>query len=445
MLIIPLGSIYFFRLYESELVRQTESELIAQGAYITALYKQTIHPLISNNTAYGNTVTVKAEYKDTKYNVIAPTLELNSAKIYPPRPEAEQGLPADGMALQAGKTIFPTIEEATTTTLAGVRIVDHQGVVVAGREEVGLSLAHIEEISAALKGQYTAILRQRISDQPRPPLASLSRGTDIRAFVAMPIIDNERVIGAVLLSRSPRNILKGLYDDWQSLVIAGGIIVGITILLTLLTSYAISRPIYALIEQAKRVAKGEKNIKPINEPVTQELALLSYNISSMAHIISERSDYIRNFAMHVSHEFKTPLTAIQGAVELIEEHGKSMPPEQFQKFLGNITKDTYRLKILVSRLLELARADVMQPVKESCDLTELLTSLQSDYRDSGIKVITHNSKNIRLPMPFDIARAVFSNFIENSNSHGASHVRDSVDYDQPTLPINIHDKTLGIS
>ena len=445
VLIVPLGSIYFFRLYENELVRQTESELIAQGAYISALYKQTIHPLIINNATYGNPTTAKPENMDKKYNLIAPILDLTSATIYPPRPQAEQGLPADETALKVGKIIFPAIEEATATTLAGVRIVDYQGVVVAGREETELSLAHIDEIIPALKGNYTALLRERISDQPRPPLASLSRGTDIRVFIAMPIIHGERVVGAVLLSRSPRNILKGLYDDWQSLAIASGIIVGITVLLTLLTSYAISRPIYALIEQAKRVAGGEKDIKPINEPVTQELALLSYNISSMANIISERSDYIRNFAMHVSHEFKTPLTAIQGAVELIEEHGASMPPEQFRKFLGNITKDIDRLKILVSRLLELARADVMQPVRENCDLTELLASLQSDYRDSGIKVQASNCLGIKLPMPFDIARVVFSNFIENSNSHGASQVEISVTSDQPNLIISIHDNGSGIS
>lgn len=445
VLIVPLGSIYFFRLYESELVRQTESELIAQGAYISALYKQTIHPLIGNNTTYGNPIAVKQEHNGVKYNVTVPVLDLASATIYPSRPNAQQGLPANEIALKIGKAIFPVIEQATETTLAGVRIVDYQGVVVAGREEVGLSLAHIEEIVPALKGQYTAILRERISDQPRPPLASLSRGTDIRVFVAIPIIDNENVVGVVLMSRSPRNILKGLYDDWQSLAIASGIIVGITVLLALLTSHTISRPIYALIEQAKRVAKGEKDIKPINEPVTHELALLSYNISSMANIIAERSDYIRNFAMHVSHEFKTPLTSIQGAVELIEEHGNSMPPEQFKKFLSNITKDIARLKILVSRLLELARADVMQPVKESCDLSELLTSLQSDYRDSGIKLITNNTKDVSLPVPFDIARIVFSNFIENSNSHGASQVEVGIANAQPNLTIIIHDDGHGIS
>jgi signal transduction histidine kinase len=253
------------------------------------------------------------------------------------------------------------IEKATLATLAGVRIVDFHGIVVGGREEKGLSLAHVEEIRKALQGKYAAAIRQRISKHASPPLESLSRGTNIRVFVAMPIIRGARVLGAVYLSRSPRNIMKGLFDNLQEVEIAGGIVLTITILLALLTSYAISRPIYALIAQTQRISRGEKDIQAINKPVTQEIALLSENIAHMAQTIAERSEYIRNFAMHVSHEFKTPLTSIQGAIELIEEHGGTMGHEQLRKFLSNTTKDTERLGKLVTRLLEMARADVLQP------------------------------------------------------------------------------------
>ncbi len=383
VLIVPIASIYGFRLYENELVRETESELIAQGAYISAMYKQALAPLTQRHAVYGLPVQNPLPRSDEKYDVINPTLDLGQAEIFPKRPDAvETTIKPNSLAAKAGQAIFPTINEATLTTLAGVRIVDYQGIVVAGRAEMGQSLAHIEEIAAALTGHYTAKLRERNSDHQDPPLTSISRGARIRAFVAIPIIQNEHVVGAVLLSRSPRNILKGLYDERHHVLIAGGIILSITVLLALLTSYAIARPIHALIAQTQRIARGEKDIRPIDEPVTQELALLSDNITSMAHTIAERSDYIRNFAMHVSHEFKTPLTAIQGAIELIQEHGNSMPPEQFQKFLTNVTKDTDRLKTLVSRLLELARADVMQAKDETTDVAALTRAVHSLSRAS---------------------------------------------------------------
>jgi len=216
-------------------------------------------------------------------------------------------------------------------------------------------------------------------------------------------------------------------------------------LLAWLTSYAISRPIYALIGQTQRVARGEKGIHPIDEPVTQELALLSENIASMADTIAERSDYIRNFAMHVSHEFKTPLTAIQGAIELIQEHGNSMPPEQFQKFLANTMKDTNRLRQLVTRLLELARADVLQPREENTLLSTLVKELQSEFGDRGLVVLSNDNADIVLPLPTDIAHTVLGNLLENSRQHGATEVIVTASLIQGVIRIVVQDNGKGIS
>jgi len=237
--------------------------------------------------------------------------------------------------------------------------------------------------------------------------------------------------------------LKGLYDERHHVLIAGGIILGITVLLALLTSYAIARPIHALIGQTQRIARGEKDIRPIDEPVTQELALLSDNITSMAHTIAERSDYIRNFAMHVSHEFKTPLTAIQGAIELIQEHGNSMPPEQFQKFLTNITKDTDRLKTLVSRLLELARADVMQAKDETTDVAALITNMQKRY--AGSVVAETMAQTCMANVASDVLETVLVNLVENSLQHGAQQIGISVSSQQHHIAIDVKDDGVGIS
>ena len=444
VLIIPIGSIYSFRLYENELVRQTEIELIAQGAFIAASYKQAIQPLIVAAPSYGIPARIKPEKLDEKYNIIRPEVDVASAKIHPPRPDAQAPISApDSRALKAGRIIFPIVDEATLTTLAGVRITDYQGTVVAGRDEVGMSLAHVEEVALALKGQYTSLLRQRISKHEPPPLSSLSRGTGVRLFVAMPIVDHDRVLGVILLSRSPRTILQGLQTEQRRMIIAVGLIIAITALLALLTSRAISSPIHALIRQTQQVAKGDNHVQPIEEPVTQELALLSHNVARMAETIAQRSDYIRNFAMHVSHEFKTPLTAIQGAIELIHEHGDSMTPEQFRKFLSNITQDADRLKMLVTRLLELARADVMQPREEATELAPLIRDLQAYYHDK-IRIIADHI-NAMIPLPDDIARTVLGNLIENSFQHGASELLITAEQTPSHVVVRVSDNGRGIS
>lgn len=419
LLIIPVSSIYAFRLYENALIRETESELIAQGAFIGALYGNSLAAL-TGDTDYGTPIETPKTRTDTHYTVITPTIDLAKTVVQSRRPESYVSTaPADAEALNAAKSISPVVQQALLTTLSGVRLTDQHGTVILGADEIGMSLLQVPEVRSALKGNYTATLRRRISDSPPPALTSISRGNDIRVFVAMPIIQDDRLVGSLLLSRSPRNVLKALYDDRQQVVIAGTIVAGILFLIALLTSRAIGRPIQALIVQTQRVAQGRHD-GPIRHPVTRELALLSQNISEMAQTIQERSDYIRNFATHVSHEFKTPLTAIQGAIELIQEHAESMPREQQHRFLANIRKDTERLAQLVTRLLDLARADVMQGRDGNCLLADLAAMLQSDH--PSLTVTTEGDDVPHLPLPADIARSIIGSLVENSQQQGATEV-----------------------
>lgn len=441
LLIVPVSGIYAFRLYENALIRETESELIAQGAYISAIYSHTIVSL-ANETDYGSRIEKPTPRVDEHYSVISPTIDLAQTVVQSRRPESYVATaPIDTIALQAAQQIAPILHQAMLTTLAGVRLTDQRGTVIFGADEVGMSLLQVPEVRSALEGSYTAVLRRRISDNPDPSLTSISRGNDIRVFVAMPIIREDRVIGSVLLSRSPRNVLKALYDDRQQVIIAVVIVIGIILLMALLTSRAISRPIHALIAQTKRVAQGSTE-GAIRHPVTRELALLSKNIAEMAQTIQGRSDYIRNFATHVSHEFKTPLTGIQGAIELIQEHGDTMPPEQQKKFLDNINKDTARLGQLVTRLLDLARADVMQARAESCSLNDLLTVLRSDH--AAMQIELHDNGMSQLPLPSDIARSIIGSLIENSQQHGATEVTLGMRATKDGLALAIQDNGSGI-
>lgn len=442
LLIIPVSSIYAFRLYENALIRETESELIAQGAYISALYGHTVAKLAKEDD-YGLPIVKPDPRVDAHYNVINPTIDLAKTVVQTRRPESYPATaPADAVALQAAKDITPIVRQAMLTTLAGVRLTDQRGTIILGADEIGMSLLQVPEVRSALEGQYTSVLRRRISDSPNPTLASISRGNDIRVFVAMPVIHDNRVVGSVLLSRSPRSVMKALYDDRQQVAIASTIVIGIILLMALLTSRAIGRPIHALIAQTQRVANGSAE-GPIRRPVTKELALLSENIAEMAQTIQGRSDYIRNFATHVSHEFKTPLTAIQGAIELIQEHGSTMPPSQQQKFLDNINKDTERLAQLVTRLLDLARADVMQGREGSCSLPELLVALRSDHPSLTIK--TAGIISPTLPLPADIARSIIGSLIENSHQHGATEIVIHSQLSTGGSELLLHDNGFGIS
>ena len=449
MLILPLGGVYVFRFYEGELVKQTEVELIAQAAMISAVYRREIETLLMREggvAKYGVKVAL-APNKDEYFRPLKPQLSLSSYRIRSrPADAAATELQADKFAQEAGARLTPVLLDAQRTTLAGVRLLDWRGIVTGGRDDVGKSLAHISEVQQALKGHYGSAIRQRMIRRSQPPLASISRGTGVRVFVAYPILAGDRLYGAVLLSRTPSSILEHLYDQKEKVVLAAAIVLLLVIALVVITSYAIARPLHGLIDQTKRFAGGDKKaLEPLAKPVTEEVALLSQSFSEMARNLEHRSEYIRNFAAHVSHEFKTPLAAIQGAIELLDEHAEGMSAEKRGRFLRNIGQDTERLKQLVDRLLEMARADVMEPAAGECEVAPLVEQLRERYKDQGLSVFLAGETLAQAKVPREILETVLSNLCDNSHQNGANQVEVTIQQVEGALSIRIADNGAGIS
>ena len=450
VLILPLGSIYVFRFYEGELVKQTESELIVQAALIAAVYKREVETLLKLDTRvadYGAKVALE-QVKDDYFRPVKPQLSLSNYRIRSrPADAAVAEQQADKIAQEVGARLMPVLFDAQRTSLAGVRLVDWQGIVIGGREDLGKSLAHISEVKQALQGRYGSAIRQRAVRRSQPPLASISRGTGVRVFVAYPILAGDRLYGAVFLSRTPSSILEHLYGQKEKVILAAATVLLVVIALVVFTSYAIARPLHGLIDQTKRFAEGDKKaLEPLNKPVTEEVALLSRSFSEMARNVEHRSEYIRNFAAHVSHEFKTPLAAIQGAIELLEEHAEEMSTEKRSRFLRNIGQDTERLKRLVDRLLEMARADVMEPAAGECAVAPLVEQLRARYGGAqGLSLSLAGDTDVNARVPKEIFETVLSNLCDNSRQNGANHVNITIRQLAGALSITIADNGAGVS
>ncbi len=448
VLVLPLGSLLFFRIYENQLVRQTESDLIAQAAVIAATYREEIISRDQNFAGYGiKAVNVRQPTINDYYAPIDPGLDLSKDILLPDRPAGRKpDIPPDELAIKAGERVTRIITEAQKNTLADLKLLEYHGVVVAGRFEVGDSFSHLTEIASALKGHYTAVIRSRIPNEPLPGVASLSRGTGIRVFVAYPILYKDRLWGVAYLSRTPSNILKQLYTQKRKVMFAGLSILVITFALALLTSATISRPIRRLIERARAISRGDTSkLGPMPRPGTVEMAQLSKSFSDMSTSLHERSEYIRNFASHVSHEFKTPLTSIQGAAELLEEHFDTMSADERQKFISNINSDANRLRQLVTRLLELARADSITPSSDAISLDDALAQIRDKYQGKDFTINLPAPTNITIPISYENFETILSNLAENSKIHNATCFDISATTSQDKLILTLTDNGSGIS
>ena len=454
---LPLLGLEALRLYDSALVRQTESELIAQAAFVAASYRATLArlaPQAMADPAYG--VPLAAPWRDlyggeTRWRPRPARLDLAEDTVYPPPPDpTAPAVPPDPHAQAVGQELQALLHDAQVMTLAGIAVTDMRGtVVVTTGPSLGRSLVEFEEVRRALTGEPVSLLRQRIPDSPPPAIGSISRGTLLRVFVAAPILQGQRIVAVVLLWRTPIALSQVLHGKRYHLLLAAALLLGTVVLMSAFTSFTVARPLQALVGQAQRATAGEKGaVTPLVRPVTREIAELSHAVAAMARHLEQRADYIRTFAAQVSHEFKTPLAAIRGAVELLYDHGDTMTAAERERFLGHLDQDAARLDRLVRRLLELARADVMQvSATDRAEVAAVVRRLAARYQEAGLRVtVLEPLSEVSVAMAEDVLESILSNLLDNARQHGGDAVTVAVTCPAPAhLLIEIGDNGPGIS
>ena len=449
---LPLGSIFFFRIYENQLIQETERELISQAAVIGAAYQATFRFVGAGATAEQAEAQAPAPNRKQKtvvfWSPIAPQLDLARVETLASRPDGrEPAEPPSALAAAAGKALSPVLKSAQRTTLVGVRVLDENGTTVGGTGEIGQNFGHVAEVRTALNGKYASALRFReLQNAPSQlsALSGISRGTKVRVFVAFPVIDGDRVLGAVYLSRTPKSVLRHLYDERHKALLALLTVLFLSVSLAVLTSRTISRPMRQLVNRTGRVARGEAQVmEPLERPGTREMAELSEGISSMATALVDRAAYIRTLANHVSHEFKTPLASIQGAVELLQDHDETMSRDERRKFLDNIEAGGLRLKALLDRLLELARAENAVRTEERVAVSPLVARVLGGLAQ-GVTGDADIADGLEAQITEEALSIVLSNLVDNAVQHKATRILVTGRRQEGRTVLEVHDDGEGI-
>jgi hypothetical protein len=183
ILLLPVGSLYLLRIYENELIRQTQSELISQAAFIAAIYKDEVKATLDK--AHVAPVKYGVPLKRTPlpgqpFHSIPARLDLTRDPVYPARPSGKKlDYGADSIARTAGSAIGNMLQDAQKVTMSGIKVLDYQGIVVGGQGETGQSFAHTEEFQGATQGNPVSLLRERLMPAQPTPINSISRGSKI--------------------------------------------------------------------------------------------------------------------------------------------------------------------------------------------------------------------------------------------------------------------------
>lgn len=419
------------RVYENTLVRQTEAELIAQGAALAAAAAALwpgAPPLATH---------------PREFRSEPPSIDLSTSPILPERPPPRPvaGAP-DPVAAEAAARVGPVLLRTRRTTLASLTLLDGRARLI-GRAE---GYAHLPEVRRALAGKPATVLRRNSAYRAVYRFEWLSRAAAIRVHHARPITVEGRVVGVLLLSRSARALFRGIYEDRGKIALGILTIFLLLVVLSGVLSRGIAKPIEGLSGVTRQVAGGRGGVRVPDPPTTAavEIQGLYADVAVMADRVERRSRYLRDFAHAVSHEFKTPLAGIRGALELLADHGAEMSAAERSRFIANADADAGRLTALVTRLLELARADMTPGAGgEVIDPAPVLARAADAFRAPDFAV----ALPVELPplaMSASALEAALTTLFENSRQAGATRVAVSAERRERTLLLRIADDGPGI-
>ncbi len=121
---------------------------------------------------------------------------------------------------------------------------------------------------------------------------------------------------------------------------------------------AILRPISAINEATKAVAKGDFSVRMKEDVPAEEIREMAHNFNIMAEELSHNEAFSNDFISNVSHEFNTPLSAIEGYATLLQN--KHLEEEKRQMYVAKILFNVKRLSSLTGNILQLSRLENQQ-------------------------------------------------------------------------------------
>jgi signal transduction histidine kinase len=117
----------------------------------------------------------------------------------------------------------------------------------------------------------------------------------------------------------------------------------------------LSRPLEEIRRGAERLARGELEAR-LEVSAAGEAGRLAESLNQMAERLRRLERLRREFVANVSHELKTPITAIKGFVETLQD-GAAADPEEARRFLDIVARHADRLDAIIRDLLLLSRIE----------------------------------------------------------------------------------------
>ena len=237
-------------------------------------------------------------------------------------------------------------------------ITDARGIVLFHSDpaETGKDYSRWNDILRTLRGEYGA------------------RSTQGTMYVAAPVhAADGRLLGVVSLGKPATDLAPYQQQMQDDLRQSGLLYLGATLALIALLTLWIRRS----IDRVRRYATAHAPIPPAPRfHLASELNRLTAAIGKMRRELEDRA-YVTRYIETLTHELKSPLTAISASAELLQD---DLPAADRARFAANIAQQSTRLHRLVQRLLQLSRIEKEPVRKQPLDLAALWRKQQREQQ-----------------------------------------------------------------
>ncbi len=248
---------------------------------------------------------------------------------------------------------------------------DGSGSVVADSE--GRAVAGTPYATAARPELRVALSEGRIDTRER---ASETLGDEL-LLVTVPVVNRDRVAGAVRVSASTSEIRESVRRSWLRLAALGVAVIAAGLVLAWLLAVPLSRQIRNLADASSRFGRGELGARA-SEEGPKELERLARSFNRMASSVGGNLEAQREFAADASHQLRTPLTGLRLRLEAIRGEG-GFAAEQAAK----AEQELDRLDAIVDDLLAIASASSRDSTAVPVDLAELARDAAGRWRQAA--------------------------------------------------------------
>lgn len=199
-------------------------------------------------------------------------------------------------------------------------------------------------------------------------------------------------------------------------LLSEGIIIALLFIIIYLITNNSTKPLKKLVIAMDSLGKGEEvNNLPIE--TKDDISIITEGFNNMKNNIVEMQNNTKEFFNNATHELKTPLTAIRGYSQMLQD--EDFEDEFVVRAVERIEEESIKMNKLVEKLLMISREEALvQVYPEEININKMtkriIDAFHNQIKDKGLNISVQENIEIKTIVVKEDMESILTNLIENS-------------------------------